>query len=116
MTLQKPASLNGVQRITGCVASLSRFISRLGEKAIPLYRLFRESKKLVRDNEANETLESVKKQLTQAPILVAPKPKEPMLLYILANNQAVNVVAVVERMEAGREHPLHSPVYYVTEV
>src|ERR1041384_8297541 len=39
MTLQNPASIKGVQRITGCVASLSRFISRLGEKAIPLHRL-----------------------------------------------------------------------------
>jgi len=39
MTLQKPASVKGVQQITGCVAALSRFISRLGETAIPLYRL-----------------------------------------------------------------------------
>ena len=37
MTRQKPASVKGIQRITGCVAALSRFISRLGEKAIPLY-------------------------------------------------------------------------------
>src|SRR4051812_14499890 len=37
MNLQKPASIKGVQRLTGCVAALSRFISRLGEKAIPLY-------------------------------------------------------------------------------
>jgi hypothetical protein len=31
--------LKGVQRVTGCLAALSRFISRLGEKALPLYRL-----------------------------------------------------------------------------
>src|SRR4051812_12992048 len=30
MTLQKPASVKGVQRLTGCVASLSWFISQLG--------------------------------------------------------------------------------------
>src|SRR3954467_2468931 len=39
MTLQKPASIKGVQRIIGCVAALSRFISRLDETAIPLYQL-----------------------------------------------------------------------------
>ena len=37
MNLQKPTSIKGVQRLTGCVAALSWFISRLGEKAIPLY-------------------------------------------------------------------------------
>jgi len=29
--------IKGVQRVTGCLAALSRFISRLGEKALPLY-------------------------------------------------------------------------------
>jgi hypothetical protein len=36
--------LKGVQRVTGCLAALSRFISRLGEKALPLYRLLKKSK------------------------------------------------------------------------
>jgi hypothetical protein len=35
--------LKGVQRITGCLAALSRFISHLGEKALPLYRLLKKS-------------------------------------------------------------------------
>ena len=60
MTLQKPASVKGVQRLTGCVAALSWFISRLEEKAIPLYRLPRKSKKFVWDNEPDESLESLK--------------------------------------------------------
>jgi hypothetical protein len=33
--------LKGVQRVTGCLAALGRFISRLGEKALPLYRLLK---------------------------------------------------------------------------
>ena len=33
--------LKQVQKLTGCVAALSRFVSRLGEKALPLYRLLR---------------------------------------------------------------------------
>src|SRR3954466_1586483 len=85
MTLQKPTSIKGVQWITGCVAALSRFISRLGETTIPLYRLLRKSNNFIWENEADEALESLKKQLTQSPILADPKPKEPMLLYILVN-------------------------------
>jgi hypothetical protein len=33
--------LKGVQRVMGCLAALSRFILRLGEKGLPLYRLLR---------------------------------------------------------------------------
>src|SRR3954469_24036319 len=36
-----PTDLKQIKKITGCVAALSRFISRLGEKAVPLYRLLR---------------------------------------------------------------------------
>jgi hypothetical protein len=35
--------LNGVQRVIGCLAALSRFISCLGEKALPLYHLLKKS-------------------------------------------------------------------------
>ena len=33
-SLAKPACINDVQRLAGRIAALSRFISRLGEKAI----------------------------------------------------------------------------------
>ena len=36
-----PTNLQQIQKLTGCMAALSRFISRLGEKALPLYRLLR---------------------------------------------------------------------------
>jgi hypothetical protein len=31
----------GVHKVLGCLAALSRFISRLGEKGLPLYRLLK---------------------------------------------------------------------------
>jgi hypothetical protein len=33
--------LKWVQRVLGCLAALSRFVSRLGEKGLPLYRLLK---------------------------------------------------------------------------
>jgi ribonuclease HI len=35
--------LKGAQRVMGCLAALSRFISRLGERGLPLYRLLRKT-------------------------------------------------------------------------
>jgi hypothetical protein len=33
--------LKGVQKVLGCLAALSHFISQLGEKGLPLYRLLK---------------------------------------------------------------------------
>lgn len=41
--MQKPTRLRDVQKFTGCLASLNRFISRLGEKALPLYQLMKKT-------------------------------------------------------------------------
>jgi hypothetical protein len=50
------------------------------------------------------------------PVLVAPKEKEPLLLYIAATHQVVSTVLVVERSEEGKAHGVQRPVYFVSEV
>ena len=42
-----PTDLKHIQKLAGCMAALSRFISRLGEKALPLYRLLRRTEHFV---------------------------------------------------------------------
>jgi hypothetical protein len=41
MRMEAPRSQKKVQRLTGCMAALSRFISRLGEKGLPFYKLLK---------------------------------------------------------------------------
>ena len=41
--MKRPVRVHDVQKLTGCLAALSQFISRLGEKALPLYRLMKKS-------------------------------------------------------------------------
>ena len=36
-------NVKGVQRVAGCLATISRFISRLGERGLPLYRLLKKT-------------------------------------------------------------------------
>jgi hypothetical protein len=67
--------LKGVQRVMGCLAALSRFISHLGEKGLPLYRLLRKAERFTWTPEAEEALRNLKVLLTNAPILV-PLPQE----------------------------------------
>ena len=77
-------NVKGVQQITGCLVALSRFISRLGERGLPLYRLLKKADRFVWTSKAQEALDEVKRLLIRPPILVPPSNDEPLLLYIAA--------------------------------
>ena len=64
-------NVKGVQRLTGYLAALSRFISWLGEWGMPLYKLLKKMDAFGWTEEAQQALESLKTSLTSASILVA---------------------------------------------
>ena len=45
-------NIKGVQRLTGCLAALSRFISQLSEQGMPLYKLLKKTDTIVWTKEA----------------------------------------------------------------
>ena len=98
------------------MAALSRFVSRLGEKALPLYRLLRSTEHFEWTDAATVGLEEIKAILATNPILAVPNIGEPMLLYISTTHQVVSAVLVVERKEEGHKFPLQKPVYYISVV
>jgi hypothetical protein len=108
--------LKGVQKVLGCLAALSRFISRLGEKGLPLYRLLKKHERFSWIVEAQEALDKLKATLAHAPILIPPQDGEPLYLYVAATTQVVSAVIVVERTEEGHALPVQWPVYYISEV
>jgi hypothetical protein len=69
--------VKGVQRVMGCLAALSHFISCLGEKGLPLYRLLRKTEHFVWTLEAKEALRNLKKLLSNALIMVHPSKGSP---------------------------------------
>jgi hypothetical protein len=93
--------LKGVQRVLGCLAALIRFISRLGEKGLPLYRLLKKHERFSWTTEAQEALDKLKATLAHAPILTPPQDSEPLYLYVAATTQVVSAVIAVERTEEG---------------
>ena len=44
--------IKGVQRVTGCLTALSRFISCLGKRGLPLYRLLKKANRFEWTSEA----------------------------------------------------------------
>jgi hypothetical protein len=108
--------LKGVQKVLGCLAALSRFISRLGEKGLPLYRILRKHERLSWTVEAQEAFDKLKATLAHTPILTPPQDGEPLYLYVAATTQVVSAVIVVERTEEGHALPVQRSVYYISEV
>ena len=95
--MEAPRRVKDVQRLNGCITALGCFISRLGERALPFFKLLKKSGPVEWNHEAEKALQSLKSYLASPPILVAPKEKEPLLLYIAATNQVISAVLVAER-------------------
>jgi hypothetical protein len=66
--------------------------------------------------EVDAAFTQLKKLLSTPPVLVAPKEREPLLLYIAATHQVVSTVLVVERSEEGKAHGVQRLVYFLSEV
>src|SRR3954465_7050854 len=74
--MQEPTDVKGVQQLTGRLAALSRFISRLGEHTLPFYQLIRKGAKFEWTEEARQAFMDLKKTLSTPPILAVPKERE----------------------------------------
>ena len=94
--MKRPVRVHDVQKLTGCLAALSRFISRLGEKALPLYRLMKKSDTFDWTAEVEAAFVELKALLSTQMVLATPNSKEPLLLCIAATGQVVSTVLTVE--------------------
>jgi hypothetical protein len=79
------------------LAALSRFISRLSERALRFFKLLRKFGPFSWTEEAEQAFQELKQHLVSLPILVAPEPEEPLYLYIVVAAEAASMVLVVER-------------------
>jgi hypothetical protein len=58
------------------MAAFNRFISQLGERGLPFFKLHKHHVKFKWNEEANQTLQDLKHHLQSPPILTAPQPGE----------------------------------------
>jgi hypothetical protein len=111
-----PAIIKDVQKLTGCMAALNRFISRLGERGLPFFKLLKCQDKFQWTEEAEQALQDLKHHLHSPPVLTAPLPGEDLLLYIAATSHVISSTIVVERSEEGHAFGVQRPMYFISEV
>jgi hypothetical protein len=106
--MRPPARIKDVQKLTGCLTALSWFISRPAERVLSFFKLLWKFRPFVWSNDADEVFQELKRYLTSPPVMVAPEPGEPILLYIAAKWEAVSMVLVAERPDPYGLHELGS--------
>jgi hypothetical protein len=114
--MKAPTCIKDVQKLTGCMAALNRFISKLGERGLPFFKLLKHQEKFVWTPEADQALAQLKDFLSKPPILTAPRKKEQLLLYLAATTHVVSTTIVVKQQEDGHSYPVQRPVYFISEV
>ncbi|KAL0420242.1 UNVERIFIED_CONTAM: hypothetical protein Slati_3047100 [Sesamum latifolium] len=110
LDMKAPACVNEVQRLTGRIAALSRFISKSAEKSLPFFKTLRKARTFEWDASCQRALEELKNYLAGLPLLVKPSPEDTLYLYLSATSQAVSSVLI--REEKGKQ----LPIYYVSKV
>jgi hypothetical protein len=89
-------NVKGVQSLMGCLVALSRFVSRLVECGLPLYKPSKKSSSFRWMEETHKALDELKTLITKPPVLASPEPDEVLLLYVAATTQVVSMSLVVE--------------------
>jgi len=107
--MASPQNKREVQRLTGRVAALNRFISRSTDKCLAFYDVLRGNKKFEWTTRCEEAFQELKKYLETPPILAKPVIGEPLYLYVVVSDIAVSGVLV--REDRGQQ----KPIFYVSQ-
>jgi hypothetical protein len=97
--MKDPTCIKDVQKLTVCMETLNKFISKLGEWGLPFFKLLKHQEKFVWTPEADQALAQLKDFLSKPPVLTTPRKMEQLLLYLAATTHVVSTTIIVERQE-----------------
>ena len=110
LSMPEPTCVRDVQRLTGRVVALNRFMSRSAEKCLPFFKKLRKVPNFEWTEDCREAFKELKSYLSSPHVLSRPMKGEELLIYLAASEQAVSAVLV--RVEEGEQ----KPVFYVSKV
>ena len=95
--MQPPSSTKEIQRMTGRIAALSRFVSRSNDKCQPFFHVLK--KAFQWDARCEEAFSVLKTYLSSPPIpiLVSPSEGELLTLYLAVSDFSTSAAMVRER-------------------
>ena len=109
LEMPSPKMAREVQRLTGRIAALNKFISRPIDKCVPFHQLLRKDKKFDWNEDCEQAFKQLKAYLTEPPILAKPEEGKPQYMYTVVSRTAITGVLV------RQDHEGQKPIYYVSK-
>ena len=104
LDMRPPSNTKEVQRLTGRIATLSRFVSRSSDKCQPFFQILK--KAFQWDTHCEKAFIVLKTYLSSPPILVSPSEGELLTLYLAVSDFSTSASLVRER------DITQQPIYY----
>jgi phage FluMu protein gp41 len=111
--MQDPVSVKDVQKLTGRVVALNRFIPRAAERSLPFFQVLRSAKNFQWSETQKQAFQELKDYLSNMTKLCPPEPRSPLLLYVVCIKFGSGAVLVQEKEEEGKLKQI--PVYFTSE-
>ncbi|XP_072073769.1 uncharacterized protein [Arachis hypogaea] len=110
LDMQSPKTVKEVQRLTGRLAALSRFLPCLAAKSFTFFQcLKKKTKHFEWTEDCESAFQNLKQFLSKPPVLQKPRPNEPLCIYLSITDTAISSVLVTET-EKGQQ-----PIYFVSK-
>ncbi|XP_075663358.1 uncharacterized protein LOC142632932 [Castanea sativa] len=105
--MTSPKIVKEVQKLTGRIAALNRFVSKATDKCLPFFKTLKQA--FVWIDECEAVFQELKRYLSNPPLLSPSKEGENLNLYLAASVTAVSAALIRE------EDKKQLPVYYISQ-
>ena len=95
LDMPPPSNIKEVQRLTGRIAALSRFVSKANDKCQTFFQVLQKAFQL--DAQCEEAFTVLKTYLSSPPVLVSPYEGELLTLYLAVSDFSTSVVLVRDK-------------------
>ena len=92
--MRTPRNPKEVQKLTGMVAALNRFISRSADRCRPFFLLINKWKNFEWKKECDEAFQQLKDYLARLSVMSSPEPDEVLFAYIAVASYVVSLVLI----------------------
>ena len=103
LDMPPPSNIKEVQRLTGRIAALSRFVSKASDKCQPFFQVLKKAFQC--DTHCKEAFSALKTYLSSPPILVSPSEGEILTLYLAVSDFSTSVVLIRDKDRV--QHPFY---------
>nr|KYP70107.1 Retrovirus-related Pol polyprotein from transposon 17.6 [Cajanus cajan] len=110
LDMRSPTNIKEVQRLSGRLTSLSRFLPCMADTAKPILSLLKKADRFKWTDECEASFQQFKGKLGTPPVLSKPILRSDLIIYLAVSNDAISAV-MIQEMDDHQQ-----PIYFVSRV